>query len=209
MMSSPFSRDRDDVLRLPDGDHAQRARDDRHMRRRAALFEHDGAQPRAVVLEQLGRPHVAGDENGVLGQLAAGGRGAVAGEDAQQPIGEIVEIVQPVADIGIGRAQHAGARVVLHALDGGLGGEAVGDGLVQPVDPAAIVGEHAVGFEDVAMLGAGAHVAVAQHVVDRDAHGGERRLETPRFLLGVLGDEVGDDDARIVQHDLARARCRR
>ena len=128
MMSSPFSRHRDDVLGLPDRHHARAsvatiatcAVD-------AALFEHDGAQPRAVVFEQLRRAHVARDENGVLGQLALRRRRAVAGEHAQQPVGEIVEIVQPVADVGIGRAQHAGARIVLHALDRRFGGEAVGD----------------------------------------------------------------------------------
>ena len=86
------------------------------MRRRAALFEHDAAQPRAVVFEQFRRPHVAGDEDGVLGQFLCARRTTVAGQDPQQPVGEIVEIVQPVADIGVGRAQHAGAGIVLHPL---------------------------------------------------------------------------------------------
>ena len=36
----------------------------------AAFFEHDGAQPRAIVFEQLGGAHIAGYKNGVLGQLA-------------------------------------------------------------------------------------------------------------------------------------------
>ena len=78
---------------------------------------------------------------------------AIAGQDAQQPVGEIVEIVQPIADVGIGRAQHAGARIVLHPLDRRLGREAVVDRLGQPVDPAAVVGEHAVGLEDLAVIG--------------------------------------------------------
>ena len=43
---------------------------------------------------------------------------------AHQPVGEIVEIVQPLAQIGVGGAQHAGAGVGLHALDAGLGGQA-------------------------------------------------------------------------------------
>ena len=196
--------DRDDIFGLPHRHQPERARNDRHMRGGAALFEDDGAEPRAVVFEQFGRSHVARHQNGVLWQFARRAGRTVAGQHPQQAVGQIVEIVQPVADIGIGRAQHAGARVVLHPLDGGFGSETVGDRLVQPVDPAAIVGEHPVGFEDVAVLAARLHVAVAQHVVDREPHGGQRVLEMLDLEIGVFGDEIGDDDARVVQHHLAQ-----
>ena len=47
-----------------------------------------------------------------------------ADEAVQQAVGEIVEIVQALAQVRVGLAQHPGAVVGLHPLDGGLGGEA-------------------------------------------------------------------------------------
>ena len=73
-------------------------------------------------------------------------------QHAQQPVGEIVEIVQPLAQKRIGLALQAGARVALHLLDRRLGGQAVADRLVHPPHPAAVVGEHAIGLEHVAVL---------------------------------------------------------
>ena len=70
----------------------------------------------------------------------------------QQPIGEIVEVVQPIAQIGIGLALQLGARVVLHALDRRLRGQAAADRLAQPAQPAAVMRDHAEGFEHVAVL---------------------------------------------------------
>ncbi|MGY3106728.1 hypothetical protein ACVWW7_003355 [Bradyrhizobium sp. LM6.9] len=120
-----------------------------------------------------------------------------------QAIAEILEIMQPVAQIGIGRAQHARAGVGLHALDGGFRREAGGDRLVQLVRPALVVGEHAVGFQHLAMLAALGDVAALQHAVEVGAQLGERGVEPFDLLRQVLGDVVLDDDARLVQHDVA------
>ena len=116
---------------------------------------------------------------------------------------EVFQIVQAVAQIGIGRAQHARAGVGLHAFDGGFRGEAGGDRLVQFVRPAVVVGEHAVGFQHVAVLAALGDVAALQHAVEIGAQLGQRRVELLDFLRQVFGDVVGDDDARLVQHDMA------
>ena len=91
---------------------------------RAALFQHDAAELGAVIVEKLGRPHVARDDDGIGRKIAARRGRDLAGQDAQQPIGEIVEIVHALAQIGIGRAHHPRAVVVLHALDGSFGGQA-------------------------------------------------------------------------------------
>jgi len=48
-----------------------------------------------------------------------------------QAVAEVLEVVQAVAQIRIGGAQHARAGVGLHAFDGGLRGEAGGDGFVR------------------------------------------------------------------------------
>ena len=87
----------------PTAGDAERARHDGDMAGRAAFLEHQAAQLRAVVVEQRRRPHRARDEDGVVA-AAARARGAWSWPDqlAQQPVGEIVEVVQPLAQIGIG-----------------------------------------------------------------------------------------------------------
>ena len=67
------------------------------------------------------------------GQALAAGRVVLAEELVHQAVGEVVEVVQALAQIGVGGAQHARAGVGLHALDGGLRGEAGHHRLVQPV----------------------------------------------------------------------------
>ena len=109
---------------LADRRNAERARHDRDVRGRPAFLQHQAAQPLAVVVEQRRRTHRARDQDGVFRQLLARRRVILAHQHAHQPVGEIVEVVQAVAQIGIGGAQHAGAGVGLHALDAGLGGEA-------------------------------------------------------------------------------------
>ena len=56
---------------LADRRDAERARDDRDVRGRAAFLQHQAAQPLAVVVEQRRRPHRARDQDRVLRQLLA------------------------------------------------------------------------------------------------------------------------------------------
>ena len=138
-----------------------------------------------------------------LGSDAAMSSERPAHQLAQQPVGEIVEIAHALAHIRVGHVHHARAHVALHLLDRRFGGQAVADRLLQPPHPAAIVGEHAVGFEHVAMLALERHLAARQHVVDRQPQRAQRRVEPPDFRFGILVEQVGDDDARLVQHDMA------
>ncbi len=73
-------------------------------------FEHEAAQFGAIVFEQRGRPHGAGDDDGIVGQILVRGHKTLAGQLMQQPVGEIVEIVQAFAQIGVGLALQLGAR---------------------------------------------------------------------------------------------------
>ena len=191
------------VVDLADRGNAERARHDGNMRGRAALFENQAAQLFAVVIEQRRRPHGAGDQDGVVRQVVARGRVIAAGELTHQPVGEVVEIMQALAQIRIGLPQHARAGVGLHALDGGLRGEARHHRLLELVQPAAVIGEHAKGFEHVAMLAALDHVAVLKQLVEMGAQCLDRRLQVLQFPRNVVGDVVGDDDTRLVQHDVA------
>ncbi len=119
--------------------------------------------------------------------------GTLAEQLAQQAIGEIVEIVQALAQIGIGLAQHARARIRLHAqLDRGLRGEAGHHRFVELVRPAAIVGEVAIGFEHVAMLAAFGDVSPVSRRTSRSARSAaDGGLQPFPFLrLRIVGDEV-------------------
>ena len=126
-------------------------------------------------------------------------------EHPEQPVGEVVEIVQPLAQERVGLALQAGAGVALHLLDGGFRREAVADRLVHAAHPAAVMGEHAIGFEDVAMLALDADIVARQHVVDEQAEARDRRVEARGLLVDVLGEERGDDHARLVQEDVTEA----
>ena len=71
------------------------------------------------------------------------------------------------------------------------------------VHPALVVREHAVGFEHVAVLAAVGDVAVLEQPVEIGAQRGDRGVEALQFLRHVVGDDVGDDHARLVQHHMA------
>ncbi len=123
-------------------------------------------------------------------------------QHAHQPVGEIIKVVQAVAQIMIGGTQHARARIRLHAFDAGLRGEAGHDGLANSMQPTLIVREHAVGFEHVTMLATIGDVAMLDQPVEIFAQGSDRGVEPLEFVLHVVGDDVGDDHAWLVQHDV-------
>ena len=130
---------------------------------------------------------------------------ALARQLMQQPIGEIVEIVQPVAQIRIGLALQLGARIVLDALDRRLGGEPAADRLAQPAQPAAIMRDHPEGFQNLDMFARARFVRAVDEFVDRSAHRLDRGLQPDHLAVDVVGDEAGDDDSGLMQHDMAEA----
>ena len=77
------------------------------------------------------------------------------------------------------------------------------DRLAQPAQPAAIVRDHAERLEHVAMLALAAVVAAVDHFVDRGAHRLDRGLQPLELRVDVVGDDLGDDDARLMQHGVA------
>ena len=190
------------VLDLADGCDAERACHDRHMGGRPAFFQDDAAQPLTVIFEQRCRPHRARHDDRVLGQPVARRRVVLAKELVHQPVRQFVKVVQALAQIGVGRAQHAGAGVGLHAFDRGLGSEAGGHRFLEPMHPAAVIGEHAIGFEHIAVLAAVRDLAALEQQVEAGAHRLDRSLQPLDLLRHVVGDEVGDDHTRLVQHHM-------
>jgi hypothetical protein len=107
------------------------------------------------------------------------------------------------SQIRIGLAHHPGAVVGLHALDRRLGGQAGHHGLVHLVGPAAIVREHHIGLEHLAVLAGVGDVAALEQQVEVVAQRVERELEPLQLLARLVGDQFGDDHARLVQHHMA------
>ena len=58
-----------DAFRRADQRQAHRARDDRDMRGRGGVFQHQADQPLAAIVEQFGRTHRARDDDGVERQF--------------------------------------------------------------------------------------------------------------------------------------------
>ena len=191
------------IRHFADRGNAERTRHDRDVGIGGAFLQHQPAQALAVVIEQRRGAHRACDQDGVIRQLLARRRVVLADQLPHQAVAEILEVVQPVAQIGIGRTQHARAGIGLHAFDGGFRREAGGDRLVQLVRPAMVVGEHAIGFQHVAVLAAVGDVAALQHAVEIGAQFCQGRVEALEFLRQIFRDVIGDDDARLVQHDMA------
>ncbi len=100
------------------------------------------------------------------GRLPVARRLRAARQQTQQTVGQIVDVVQAVAEPLIGHAQHARAGIVAHALHGGLGGQSRGQRLVEPPPPAVVVGEHAEGLEHFAVLAGARQIAPVHHLVD-------------------------------------------
>jgi len=190
------------VLDVADSRNAKRPRHDSDMRVRSALFKHQAAQALAVIIKKRRRTHRAGNENGVFRQALARGSMIAAGELAHQTIGEVVKVVQSLAQKRIGLPQHPGPGIGLHALHGGLGGKPGHHRFFELVHPAAVIGEHPIRFQDIAMFAALDHVAVLEHFVEASAQGFHCRAQMRQFLLYVVGDEIGHHNARLVQYDV-------
>ena len=186
------------IGRPADDGNVEGTRDNGDMAECRTLFEHHAAQPRAVIVEQLGGAHVARDDDHVIGQRA-GIDGGAAGKAQQQAVAEILQIAQPLADIGICGLSKPGAHIVEGALHACLGREARVDGLAHALDPAAIVDEHAERFQDLALL-ARLHVVRFEHAIDILAHAVQSLLEALLLLCCILRNDALNDDARLVQH---------
>ena len=180
----------------------QRAGHDGGMGADGAFFQHHALQL-APVVEQFGGADVARHQHGVFRHFRAG-IGALAREDPQEAVRQIVQIVQPFAQIGVGHLFQTGAGGGLLFLDRGFGGEAALDVLLHPAQPAARIGEHAVGFQHRLLFLVEAFGG--KQVIDRDAQLAHGFADAVNLGQGVVGDGVRHHDARFVQPDAAFGR---
>ena len=151
------------------------------------FLDDETTQPRAIIVEQIGGPHAARHQNSVVWQLGGDGVSpGPAGQDAQQAVRQFVEVAESFVPIGLGLAQHAHPRVVLHAFDGGFRRHPSLDGVFHAPKPAAVVREHAVGLKNITMLAGGRQLALIEHLVDRRLEVCHGDVEASSSSLGSL-----------------------
>ena len=178
----------------------QRTGHDRGMASDRAFFQHDAVQVTAI-FQQFPRSDIARHKNRVCGQFGPGFR-ALPGQDAQQPVGQVIQIVQPLAQIGVCHLLHAFARRRLFLFHRRLGAQAPGDVLLHALHPALGIGKHPVGFQHVQLF-AVAPRGGGQHLVHAHAQFLDRLAQAQCLFFGVVGHRVGDNHTRLVQPDTA------
>ena len=188
------------------GGNAERAGHDGDMARRRRPPRAPAPRNRcAVVIEQLGRAHIAGDENRVLRQryrpppCPPRRRGGAAAGWRDRRCRAAARAHKDRSGASCARGcRCARARRRLRRSS------PVCTASSQPPQPAAIVGEHAEGFEHLAML-AGARQIAALRASRRSCRSAPSMacVEPRAAQLDVLGDQLGDHDARLVQHHMA------
>ena len=193
-----------DPARVDDQRDRQRPRDDGRVAADAAFGQDHPAQLAAIV-QQFGRADVARDEDRVFRHLGPG-VAALPGQDPQQPVRQVVKIVQPLAQIGVGRAFQPRAGLPLFLFHRSLGRQAKVDVLFHPPHPAARVGEHAEGFHDVGVVAAAQRQVRQQRIEPGPQH--RHALGQARTLaLRIVADRVRHDDAGFVQPDMPLGRA--
>ena len=104
----------------------------------------------AAIIQQFGRAHVARHQHGIARQAAVGR--FLAGQMAQQPPRQIVEIMRPLAQDGIAQALHPQAGFVLHAFHRRFRGQAGAHRIAHALAPALVIGEQAISLDHFAPL---------------------------------------------------------
>jgi hypothetical protein len=122
------------------------------MARGAALLQHESGNAAAMPVEQFGRSQPAGDENCPHDIAAIGIPLYPAIHQAElrhEAIAEILDIDKPLPQVRIGDAAHAVAQLSHDPHNRRLGRKAGVDQRRDPLEPAAIHGDEAIGGENV------------------------------------------------------------
>jgi hypothetical protein len=127
-------------------------------------------------------------------------------QQPQKPVRQVVEVMQPVAQIGVRHRLHPRARRGLFLFHRRLGRQPARDVLLHPAHPAAGAGEHPVGLQHLALLGI-ARGDARQHLVHVDPQPFHRLLQALQLHLRVVGHGPRDHHARLVQPDMAHCRA--
>ncbi len=140
------------------------------------------------IFQQVGGAEVSGHQNGVVGQVAL--PRIIPRQHAQQAVGQILEVVQPLADIGVAGLGEAGAVLVADPVNGRLGGQARAHRLLQRPVPAPVVGEHAIGLQHLQRGAAQLALAAFQHDVDAGLERRQGLGQTPFLSDRIVGQQL-------------------
>ena len=175
---------------------------DGRMGGRRTLLQDDAGQAVRIVIQQFGRAQIPGEHDHPFGVRHAGRGRCVAGgrQMLEQAIAQIVEIGHPRAQIGILDRRHAGTGRLLDLGDRGFRGETLADRLADAMQPAPVLGDQAVGLEDLPALGTAFQPVVSQHDVQRIVHRRQGGLEPLQFEFGIFRHDV-DDGRAVAMHD--------
>ena len=143
----------------------------------AGLLHRHAADAGGVPVEQFGRSETPGEQDCAGRHLRAR---LVAGQRAQQPSREVLQVGQPLAQIGIGDAAHPVVQLAGDPLHRRLGRQPAADHLGHAFQPAGIGRDQAIGLQHVARR---RHFRAAGQIV---RHAGDQLVETLLHALRRL-----------------------
>ena len=183
------------------GRDTQRLGDNRYMALCAGILDDECTDTAAVVVDQLRRPHVPGDEHGILRQFLAHHVPLPATRKyAQKAIRQIIQVAQPLPPERIVLAQHPGTCRIVDPLDGRFRCQTVAHGIMHALGPAPVACKHAIGFEHIPMGARMRNRLVRQHVINPLAQLAQGDIQASGFPGRIFRQQFGHDDPRFVKH---------
>ena len=161
------------------------------------FLQQEATKPGPVVLEEVGGTQIPGDEDRVVGQFPR--HASIARQVAQEPVVQVFQVVQALAQVGVPGLAQARAMLGAHPFDGGLGRQSVAHGVFEAPVPAAVVREHPIGLEHF-VRGIDQAVLAFEHLVDLALQALQRRRETRLLGRHVVRQQLRGGDRRLVQH---------
>mmetsp|Transcript_23169 Transcript_23169/g.39621 ORF Transcript_23169/g.39621 Transcript_23169/m.39621 type:complete len:390 (-) Transcript_23169:3225-4394(-) len=185
-------------LRMDNQRNGQRPGDNRGMAADGACFKDDPLEAAAIVQQFCGTD-IARHQNRVVGHLSTG-VGTLPCQNAQQPVGQIIQIAQPFAQIVVRRLTHTGPRQRLFLFHRRFGAQTAADVFLHPAHPALGIGEHLVGLKHFGLFFV--RSGQRQHLIDAHAQFLNRFGEAFQLAVGIVGDRVADHHAGLMEPDL-------
>ncbi len=104
------------------------------------------------------------------------------------------------AQVIVGDLVHPRVNIVIDALHRRFRGQAGVYRIADAPEPADVLGDHPVGFEDVTRWSGVGKTARSQHVIDCAVHVGDGAAQPLVLEADVLGDHPPDQETVLVHH---------
>ena len=163
-----------------------------------AFFKQQAFQLGTRIFQQVGRAEITRHQNGIVRQLSFAG--IIAHQDAQQAVGQILEIVKTLANIGVAGTGKTGAVFVTHTIHGSFGCQARAYRLFERAVPAPVVGEHAIGFQHLVRGAAQLGLTTFEQGVNTGFQCRQTVLKTAFLDDRIIGQQFFGRDRSFVQN---------